>query len=169
MKKYLLKKYLPKLIVIGIIVFFSLMEGAAGADAILQPRELQQYIRHNDVPFFREITKLNDREKALANAPETPQQLLGLRKYLLNISLIGEREIKELPLWKEYLVYATLFGIADKVCDNFATVYPDFFQTNTIAGTRQHRRQQCPRLLRQRIIRGNEVIEVSERMKRPQF
>ncbi len=116
--------------------FFSLMEGAAGADGILQPRELQQYIRHNDVPFFREIAKLNDREKALANAPETPQQLLGLRKYLLDFSLIGEREIREMPLWKEYLVYATLFGIADKVCDNFATVYPDFFQTNSIAGTR---------------------------------
>ena len=116
--------------------FFSLMEGAAGADGILQPRELQQYIRHNDVPFFKEIAKLNDREKALANAPETPQQLLGLRKYLLDFSLIGEREIKEMTLWKEYLVYATLFGIADKVCDNFATVYPDFFQANSIAVTR---------------------------------
>ena len=85
---------------------------------------------------YKEIAKLNDKEKALAKAPEIPRQLLGLRKYLLDFSLIGEREIKEMPLWKEYLVYATLFGIADKVCDNFATVYPDFFQTNSIAGTR---------------------------------
>ena len=77
MKKYLLKKYLPKLIAIGIIVFFSLMEGAAGADAILQPRELQQYIRHNDVPFFREIAKLNDKEKALAKAPKPHNSCSG--------------------------------------------------------------------------------------------
>ena len=38
MKKCLLTKYLPKLIAIGIIVFFSLMEGAAGADAIAGTR-----------------------------------------------------------------------------------------------------------------------------------
>ena len=116
--------------------FFCLMKGAAGADGTLQPRELQQYIRHNDVPFFKEITMLKDKEKELAKDPDTPRQLLGLRKYLLDFSLIGEREIKEMKLWKEYLVYATLFGIADKVCDNFATVYPDYFRMNSLAGTR---------------------------------
>ena len=91
---------------------------------------------HNDVPFFKEITMLKDKEKELAKDPDTPRQLLGLRKYLLDFSLIGEREIKEMKLWKEYLVYATLFGIADKVCDNFATVYPDYFRMNSLAGTR---------------------------------
>lgn len=115
--------------------FFLLMKGAAGADGVLQPRELQQYIRHNDVPFFKEIATLNDKEKETAKNPDTPRQLLGLRKYLLDFSLIGEREIKEMTLWKEYLVYATLFGIADKVCDNFATVYPDYFRMNSLAGT----------------------------------
>ena len=79
---------------------------------------------------------LKDKEKELAKDPDTPRQLLGLRKYLLDFSLIGEREIKEMKLWKEYLVYATLFGIADKVCDNFATVYPDYFRMNSLAGTR---------------------------------
>ena len=116
--------------------FYCLMKGAAGADGILQPRELQQYIRHNEVPFFKEISTLNDKEKTLAKNPDTPRQLLGLRKYLLDFSLIGEREIREMTLWKEYLVYATLFGIADKVCDNFATVYPDYFRMNSLAGTR---------------------------------
>lgn len=115
--------------------FFNLLKGAAGADGVLQPRELQQYIRHNDVPFFRAIVALNGEEKALAQDPEIPRQLLGLRKYLLDFSLIGEREIREMTLWKEYLVYATLFGIADKVCDNFAAVYPDYFRMNSLAGT----------------------------------
>ena len=115
--------------------FFSLLKVAAGADGILQPRELQQYIRHNDVPFFKDIATLYDKEKEIAKNPDTPRQLLGLKKYLLDFSLIGEREIKEMTLWKEYLVYATLFGIADKVCENFATVYPDYFRMNSLAGT----------------------------------
>ncbi len=115
--------------------FFSLLEGAAGADGVLQPRELQQYIRHNDVPFFKDIATLYGKEKEIAKSPDTPRQLLGLKKYLLDFSLIGEREIKEMTLWKEYLVYATLFGIADKVSENFATVYPDYFRMNSLAGT----------------------------------
>ena len=51
-------------------------------------------------------------------------------------AVIPERDINEMTLWKEYLIYATLFGIADKVCDSFATVYPDYFKMNQMAGTR---------------------------------
>ena len=113
--------------------FFELLEGAAGIDKVLQPRELQQYIRNNDVLLFKNITNLTDEEKAVAQNTETAQQLLGLRKFLLDFSLIEEREIREMTLWKEYLVYATLFGIADKVCENFAEVYPDYFKMNEMA------------------------------------
>ena len=55
---------------------------------------------------------------------------------LLDFSLVGERDIKETVLWKEYLIYATLFGIADKVCDSFTKIYPDYFKMNQMAGTR---------------------------------
>ena len=55
-----------------------------------------------------------------------------------DFSLIADRQIKELPLWNEYLVYATLFGIADKVCSDFSDVYPDYFNMNRMAGTMLH-------------------------------
>jgi uncharacterized membrane protein len=71
----------------------------------------------------------------MAKDTDTAVQLLGLRKFLLDFSLIAERGIKEMPLWREYLVYATLFGIADKVSENFAEVYSDYFKMNAIAGT----------------------------------
>ena len=38
-----------------------------------------------------------------------------------------------MKLWKEYLVYALFFGIADKVCNNFEEVYPDYFKGNLLA------------------------------------
>ena len=117
--------------------FFNVMKGAAGNDGILQPRELRQYLRtHPKDEFFDSLRTLSKNERVVASRQETATQLLGLKKYLLDFSLIGERDIKEMTLWKEYLVYATLFGIADKVCDSFATVYPDYFKMNQMAGTR---------------------------------
>ena len=71
----------------------------------------------------------------MANDPQVASQVFGLKHFLEDFTLIADKQIKELPLWEEYLVYATLFGIADKVCDNFAEVYPDFFSMNSLAGT----------------------------------
>ena len=109
---------------------------AAGNDGVLQPREMQQYLRKNkDEDFFKYLQELNADEQAIAQDPDTARQVLGLRKFLLDFSLIGIRDIKELPLWKEYLVYATLFGIADQVSRNFGELYSDYFSTNALALT----------------------------------
>ena len=40
-------------------------------------------------------------------------------------SLISERKSAETIIWQDYMVYATLFGIADKVIKQFEKVYPD--------------------------------------------
>ena len=118
------------------LAFYELLKKAAGADGVLQPRELQQYVRNNkDDQFFTSLTSFTEKEQQMAKDTDTAVQLLGLRKFLLDFSLIAERGIKEMPLWREYLVYATLFGIADKVSENFAEVYSDYFKMNAIAGT----------------------------------
>ena len=39
----------------------------------------------------------------------------GLYRFLDSETLINERTVVELPLWERYLVYATAFGISDKV------------------------------------------------------
>ena len=39
----------------------------------------------------------------------------GLYNFLKSDTLIKEREIHELPLWEKYLIYATAFGISEKV------------------------------------------------------
>lgn len=48
----------------------------------------------------------------------------GLKKYMENFSLLNEKEIPALEVWEEYLVYATVFGIADKVIKQLKMVYP---------------------------------------------
>lgn len=39
----------------------------------------------------------------------------GLYNYLNSDTLINEKEVHDLPLWEKYLIYATAFGISEKV------------------------------------------------------
>ena len=50
----------------------------------------------------------------------------GLRNYMKDFSLLKERDVPELALWEEYLVYATAFGIAEEVIKQLKVVYPEF-------------------------------------------
>ncbi len=47
------------------------------------------------------------------------KMLIGLKKYLNDYSLIKERYPIEIALWDRYLVFATMFGIANKVSKEF--------------------------------------------------
>lgn len=49
----------------------------------------------------------------------------ALKRYMEEYSLLKEREVPELALWEKYLVYATAFGIADKVLKQLKITYPE--------------------------------------------
>jgi uncharacterized membrane protein len=52
----------------------------------------------------------------LTNAGEEEyRKWRGLYEFLKSDTLINERTVVELPLWERYLVYATAFGISEKV------------------------------------------------------
>ena len=51
----------------------------------------------------------------------------ALKRYLEDYSLIDEKEIPQLAIWERYLVYATAFGIANKVIDQMKAKYPKVF------------------------------------------
>ena len=53
------------------------------------------------------------------------QQVVGFVHYLKDFSLVSERHIEEVNLWKEYLVYASFYGIADQVRTDMNKVAPD--------------------------------------------
>lgn len=49
---------------------------------------------------------------------------MGLKRYMSEFSLMKEKEVPELVLWEKYLVYATVFGISEKVLKQLKVVYP---------------------------------------------
>lgn len=75
-----------------------------------------------DVPtkIFKSITYKGDHR-----LKEEAQQLAGLKNFLVEFSKIDEREPIEVKLWNEYLIFAQMFGIADKVAKQFEKLYPE--------------------------------------------
>lgn len=57
------------------------------------------------------------------------EKWVGLKKYMEEFSMIDEKTVPELILWEKYLVYATVFGIADKVLKQLKVVYPQITDT----------------------------------------
>ncbi len=58
--------------------------------------------------------------------------LRGLRKFLLDFSMMPEREYFEVHIWEEYLIFAQLLGIADKVEEQFSKLYPKFNEVTSL-------------------------------------
>ena len=62
---------------------------------------------------------------------EEAMRIAGLKKYLLEYTLIKNREAIEVELFENYLIFAQMLGIADKVSKQFKELYPDLIeQTN---------------------------------------
>ena len=57
----------------------------------------------------------------------------GLKKYMKEFSLLKEKEVPDIVIWEKFLVYATVFGISDKVLKQLKVVYPNIEEI-TMAG-----------------------------------
>lgn len=72
--------------------------------------------------------------KKYTSTPELKEEALriaGLKRFLLEYSLIQERLAIEVELFEDYLIYAQMLGIAKQVSKQFKELYPDIIeQTN---------------------------------------
>ena len=59
---------------------------------------------------------------------EESKKLYGLKLYLEEFSKINTKEVMEVHLWDEYLMFAYLFGIADEVAKQLKNLYPEVIQ-----------------------------------------
>ena len=56
----------------------------------------------------------------------------GLKKYMEDFSLLNEKEVPAIEVWEHYLVYATAFGISDKVLKQLKTIYPNIDELSSV-------------------------------------
>lgn len=124
--------------------FYTILEAAAGMDGILQAKELERYCEQNSRPLTGFVDScLQDAERVLTQEGyfkgtsrkgvgqltreglRQLEEILGLKRFLVDFSLIHERGVRETVIWQDYMIYAHLLGIAGKVAPQIRKLYPD--------------------------------------------
>ncbi len=110
---------------------------AAGNDSVLEPKELKKYMKakknRTEMDNFIDSLHRSNKLSYYKDKIEEVRKLNGLKKFLKEFSLIDERGVKEVGLWKDYMVYATLFGIARQVIRDMKKINPEFFLMDDVA------------------------------------
>ena len=55
----------------------------------------------------------------------------AFKKYMEDFSLLKDKEVPALILWEKYLVFATAFGISEKVLKQLKVIYPEIADMNS--------------------------------------
>ena len=129
---------------------FNMMHEASG-DGILETKEFEKWCRKNYSEFFdlfkkienkkigelkeqghiyKRINKDECKKKNVMDDKiyEDSTQLYGLKLYLDEFARMDTKEVMEVHLWDEYLMFAYLFGIADKVAKQLKNMYPEVLE-----------------------------------------
>ncbi|MBR5661719.1 MAG: DUF2207 domain-containing protein [Bacteroidales bacterium] len=121
--------------------FYDIIKASAGEDNVLQDKEFSKWAKANSSKvyhwtqdsltsgssYLKEKGYYNRNYKFTSSGQEQARHLAGLKKYLEDFTLVSKRETIEARLWKEYLVHAALFGIADKVAKQLKDIDPKLF------------------------------------------
>ena len=126
---------------------FNVMYKASG-DGLLEPKELEKWARKNYDKFLGLFTRIKDykinelrseghiytrtnkeecKKKNVMDDKiyEDSTKLYGLKLFFKEFSDMKSKEAIEVKLWDEYLMFAYLFGMADKVAKQFKDLYPE--------------------------------------------
>lgn len=119
----------------------AMMREASGRDLVLQKNEFRRWSARHPSRLVEWNSELKSEagQRAEDNGNTTgksftvkgqseARKTIGFRKYLKDFTLVNERESREVTLWKDYLVFAALYGIADKVAKELKEINPQAFE-----------------------------------------
>lgn len=128
------------------VELWEFMTFAAG-DHILDNKELSRYVSKRTSEFSEMFSDMFDEAADMALAKDLLEveerrflnkyylttsglqemvHVHGFKNFLNDYTLIRERYAQEVHLWDQYLILATLFGIGDKVAEQFQKIMPDY-------------------------------------------
>jgi uncharacterized membrane protein len=116
------KRYAAPLIIVSVILFIAAINVLAVSDMLVST---MVYLPLGMiVAAVLCIIAACQRPRLTEEGEYQYQVWQGLKKYMLEFSRMKEYDVPQLPLWEEYLVYATMMGISSEVCRNLRLVYP---------------------------------------------
>ncbi|MDP4132557.1 MAG: DUF2207 domain-containing protein [Bacillota bacterium] len=136
-----------------LLSLYEILRNASGSDNIVEEKELKKYCEkhYDDMNDIVALAKDNAKDtfdrngyfkgigqRQIKNLTEGGKaalsEVMGFKKFLLDFSLIEERTVKEVAIWQEYLVFASVIGVAEEVKDQLKKLYPETVEfDNTFA------------------------------------
>ncbi|MBM7541228.1 DUF2207 family protein [Amphibacillus cookii] len=139
--------------------FWKILASAANDDGVVSDSKLKKWAQKNykkiqaidtDLPkkskqmlidqFYLneiEVTYLGNMKTKVTKGTEKGEQLFNhivqFENYLRDFSLLDEREAKEVALWDELLIWASLYGIAEQVAEQLKDFHPTYFEEGHIS------------------------------------
>ena len=120
---------------------YEMVREASGKNLILEADELDKWSkksfkRISNVPsraltlgrkWFEDRHYTDKGDRLNPDGQAQARHLIEFRNFLEDFTLSKERGAVEVTLWQDYLVFAEIFGIADKVAKQFEKLYPAEF------------------------------------------
>lgn len=120
---------------------YGMFKTAAGSDSVLEPQELKAYMnsKSNEKTIDTFVSQLRAhttkyKPKNFKAIHDDALKVFGLKKFLKEFTLLDERHLREVSLWKDYMIWATLFGISEQVIKDMKKVNPEYFNMDQVAG-----------------------------------
>ncbi len=115
----------------------DIFEKAAGDNHVLDPKELESFMDDkNNRKLIRSFIDLLCTKRDVAyykNKKDEMNEVYGFKRFLNDFTLMNERNLTETKLWRDYIVWATLFGNAEHVTKDMKAINPEFFKMDEIA------------------------------------
>ena len=110
---------------------------AAGDNRVLDPKELEAFMddKANSklMRQFLELLCTKRKVKYYDKHKDEVAEVYGFKRFLGDFTLAGERNLTETTLWRDYMVWATLFGNAAQLTKDMRRVNPEFFKMDEMA------------------------------------
>ena len=121
---------------------YNMALDASGGNLLLESGEFEKWSEKNYKKFLAWPDRAKARGRSILHEKNLLQhgsttnddgkvqacRVVEFKNFLNDFTLHQERGAGEVGLWKDYLVFAQLYGIADKVAEQFQKLYPKEFQ-----------------------------------------
>lgn len=120
---------------------WSMMYEASGENHILEEKEFSRWARSHSSRLLNWTSGVKAaglsglrsggyyrNNKFTDSGQKENRKIVGFRKFLEDATLIKERSTPEVTLWRDYLIFASLVGIADKVAKELKDIDPVMFE-----------------------------------------
>ncbi|MBR6423115.1 MAG: DUF2207 domain-containing protein [Bacteroidales bacterium] len=120
---------------------WSMMFEASGENHVLEEKEFSTWAKSHKSKLYNWTTDVKNSGLSKLRAggyysggkfTDTGRaencKIIGFKKFLEDTTLLRERTTPEVTLWRDYLIFASLIGIADKVAKELKDISPVMFE-----------------------------------------